>query len=288
MVISYQNTGQGLDDVMRAAFRIIYEFPARRRGFSEDDCGEFLLFFRPKLIRLVERFRYVGSSFDAYLCTTLKFQIKSYASAKSRAREEREVCELPDLWYADRTLPHASEPQEELPTAAELEREARSMLARLSSSRSGQARTGRRLIIYAVKMALSLTRADIRLVAKAAGVSCEWLLSVCDEARQRVAARRARQSVIVGRRNQAYVSLNMAQQKMFLAVDDGERSRIQHRLETAQARLRKAEAKVRKLPSSLTHAEIADLLAVPKGTVDSSIHYLRQSVERSRVAARNG
>ena len=97
-VLAFQRTGDGLQELIEDLALRIYHFPRIRRGCGEDDCGDFYLFFFPRLIKILGRFRDQGLPFESYLHAVLGWQLRSYV--RRRRQEERcwETARRPELW----------------------------------------------------------------------------------------------------------------------------------------------------------------------------------------------
>ena len=64
-VLDYQRTGAGLEELIDRLSPRIYYYPRHRPGLDEDDCGDFYVYFYPRLIRTLKHFREQGKVFAA-------------------------------------------------------------------------------------------------------------------------------------------------------------------------------------------------------------------------------
>ncbi len=90
-VLLFQRTGQGLQEIVAAVSMRVYQFPRWKLGWDEDACGEFYLFFHPRLLRLVGRFRDQGKPFESYLTSVLAWQLRNFARGRGRAERSWSV-----------------------------------------------------------------------------------------------------------------------------------------------------------------------------------------------------
>ena len=74
-VLAFQKSGKGLDELVSELAPTVYQFPRRRMRLDEDACGDFYLYFQPRLVRMLGRFQEQGRSFDTYLTACLNWQL---------------------------------------------------------------------------------------------------------------------------------------------------------------------------------------------------------------------
>ena len=86
-VLAFQKSNLGLSDLVAEISPRVYGYPRRKLGWDEDACGDFYVFFQPRLVRLLSRFKDQGKPFESYLCSVLSWQLKNFA--RERRRGER-------------------------------------------------------------------------------------------------------------------------------------------------------------------------------------------------------
>ena len=86
-VLEYQRSQQGLEGLVAEIAPRVLHYPRRRFGWDEDACSEFYLFFHPRLLRVLGRFRDQGKPFESYLASVLHWQARSFA--RRRKKDER-------------------------------------------------------------------------------------------------------------------------------------------------------------------------------------------------------
>jgi len=264
-VVDYQNTGVGLGQLVEQISKLVYEFPVGQNGFSDEDGAELLLRFLPRITRLIRRYRDTGRSFDSYLASTLRWQIKSLAAERGGERIQRAALRGPGseirMVEQIRVAPPVVEVCEQLTPA--------SYTARL---KCGQ---GRRLIHLSLKMVERLGEAEYRRVAAASGCDPDWLVGCWHQLREGCGAQRERRRSIQERRDRAWFKIRCLQYRLRLVLEDEERAAAVRQLAMWRRRYEHARRVLARMHDGPSHAEIARVLKlnVPKGTVDSSVFY---------------
>ncbi|MFP4376888.1 MAG: hypothetical protein ACLFP4_07570 [Spirochaetales bacterium] len=282
----------------------VYRFPTRQPGFREEDCAAFLLSFYPRIRTLMRKYRPIGSSFEAYLKSTLRWQLRSYAARKHSAKirlaveasEElaREVHDLPTDFVAARpqlqSRPHvagsrgvtAPDPRDRyVDVRNPPSREPSIQLSpRLPPSRGGLTPgEAQRVLFMALKATDKLDEASCRTLAHSLGCDPDWVVGVWLTLRKRCDENLQRRAVARATRDGAWFKIRCLQTKLAETLEPEERELFSKQLREWKQRFATARRKVTAIPSSPTHKEIADCLGVPKGTVDSSVFKIRKELD---------
>src|SRR6056297_4118060 len=87
----------------------IYSELHRKFQLDADEAGNFFCDFYPKIRRLILQFEFRGCPFEAYLYTTLRWQVLSYKKQLSRERLERQLFTFEPFWDVHQEEPLYSE-----------------------------------------------------------------------------------------------------------------------------------------------------------------------------------
>jgi len=298
-VLAAQEAETGIDEVVEAISNMVYQYPVGRHGFSEDDSAEFLLRFYPRIRRLVRRYRPEGSSFDAYLNATLRWQLRSLALQRSSARFRfATACERDtaseifghDAMVAEPThdqsfgagsgasgKPAKRAPPRKMPAhrpsvlRLQPEGPARDRLS------PGQAQ---RLLCMALKSGDRLDSELRERVAHVTGCSSDWLEDRWLELREITRELRNRKHAVRARRDQAWFRLRCVEARIAAAPPSDRGVLLEERSRWA-TRYERARRDLEKMGQGPTHLQIAEVLGIAKGTVDSSVFKVREEL-RSR------
>jgi RNA polymerase sigma factor (sigma-70 family) len=268
-VLEFQKSGAGLDALVRELAPTVYQFPSRRMGLDEDACGDFYLYFQPRLLRMLGRFQDQGRPFEAYLAAGLGWQLRSFARARRRADR---------TWSAALRLEQATDGAGQegpadgcaasapVPLPPELSR-----VIRTDSDR-------RHLLFLILKCPRLLDGDRARVLAGIAGIGQQRLQALAAVLSEKRAPREARLADLAARRNRAFCLSRLLEGELRAETDPRQRQSLEMRLAKAQRRMRQAMQRMARVGLSPTNREIAGVLGVPKGTVDSGLFLLKKKL----------
>jgi len=249
--------------------RKVYLYPRRRMGWDEDACGEFYLFCYSRLVRLLDRFRDQGKPFESYLCSVLGWQLRNFA--RDRKRGERS-------WNVALRLEPAKAPV--VDEASAPDDEASALMALDSGiGRYIQTPTDRRnFLFFVLKSSRHISPQQCAALAGLAGVSVDRLEGLLEELRQGRAHRETRLDSFRRRRNAAFCQVRLLETELATEIDEAKRQALSARLRKARTRMRGAMERMARVGLAPTNKEIARILDVPKGTVDSGLYWLKKKL----------
>lgn len=266
-VLEFQKTGAGLSALVDELAPRVYQFPRRKMGWDEDACGDFYLYFQPRLLRLLSRFQDLGKPFESYLCAVLGWQLRNFA--RERRRGER-------AWSATLRLDPAD------PTGEGVrEEEQLGPCPRISPRMLAVIRTDsdrRNFLFLLLKCATHIDREKAEALAPLTGVSAARFLSLASSLAERRAHREQRLAVFVARRNRAFCLARLLEGELRLETDPFRRQGMERRLASANRRMAMAMTRMSRVAVMPTNREIAESLGVPKGTVDSGLYLLKRKL----------
>lgn len=271
-VLEFQRTGAGLGELVREIAPAIYQFPRRRLGLDEDACGEFFLFFWPRLIRMLGRFQDQGRPFEAYLAAGMNWQIRNFARGRRLADRE---------WSSALRLECQSRPE---PGRCEVDGEPAqgAVPGFLHAGLAAAVRTpsDRRNLLFLLLKRPDLAEDECMAdLARLAGIEPERFGVIAAELSERRAPRMARLERFAERRNRAFCEARLLEGEL-RGEPEGERRRdLEARLSRARRRMREAALRMSRVGTAPTNREIAETLGVPKGTVDSGTFLFRKKLE---------
>ncbi|MCL2318887.1 MAG: hypothetical protein FWC45_02290 [Treponema sp.] len=246
-------------------FRFLLDNHERYRSFegNRDRWDDFLSWFYPRLVRALDLYRDLGSSFDAYItrvvhCASREYRsrevdhhITEYACWRARA-EELVLCESESEY-----LEHPGD-------------------AAVSDDINP-----RQILLLLLKSYYFVSYEYVNRVAAAIGIKAEVIHVMLDELRKR---RSEKETEIVKFRERVYCQHYrcLAYEKRMLAAQPGTEyhQRMKDRYERAIQRFFTMKKRLMGMRVDASNRMIAEVLGIPKGTVDSSL-----SAVKSRLAA---
>jgi DNA-directed RNA polymerase specialized sigma24 family protein len=272
-VLRYQETGQGLEELLSRLSAWVYGYPRLRGSRCEDDAGEFYLLCYPRLLRTLRRFREQGKPFEWYLQSVLRWQYLAYVRARRRRERQWTSGSLAAFWEPP---PLEPEPAPDLPS---LNREAAGLF-RLEAGGTAVRRGERtRLLAWALKRVRTLSEAQVRELAQLAGLPLELLEQACARLRQGLLAHEQRLALLSGRRTRAYAALCLLEQELLREAEPWRKQELALRLQKARRALGRSQQRIAGVRLAPSNREIAAALGLPKGTVDTALYSLKHRQE---------
>lgn len=287
-VLDFQQTGKNWDDLFARLAIEVYNYPRRWKGLDEDECSEFYCLFYPELRGLVGRFVYRGRPFEVYLRVTMKWRLRSFTSRCEHARLRKRVLEEEIFWASEAEPEYDGVEPPLLPdrpsrTMQEtglitINPTARRILRIDRNDRISDDVIRRRFLFLAMMAAATMTQEMIARVAYLTGENVDWLDERVNELKARIAARHRRVENLRERRNIHFFRVCCIQAQIGMVKNGAARSSLFGAMLREKTFLAHTLAEISRVRAAPTHGDVADILGVPKGSVDSGLFYLRNSL----------
>lgn len=274
-VLRYQQTGQGLEQLIQIIAGIIYTYPRKYLGWDEDDASDFFCSYFHKINGLVNRFCYAGKPFEAYLSSSIRWQMKTFTARKAARNVQQQIIKYEyHGWYQSRhyaaTELVAEGETTYLPEVTKI----------LKINKDGIIRSkayALRLIYLVLRSSMQVSDALLQKTAKLTGINEDRLLGCATELRQKLNKRLEKYGNLVNRRNKAHVRIQQLHGLLARETDSERSIRYMQELATERMRFAKIIGEIGTMSFMPTHKDIAEVLGVPKGTVDSGLYYLKNA-----------
>jgi hypothetical protein len=265
-VLEYQRARTGLEGLVAELAPRVLRFPRRRFGWDEDACSEFYLFFHPRLLRVLCRFRDQGKPFESYLSSVLQWQARSFV----RRRKKDELAWVMGFRLAPDGVPDGAPDPVEDPDGARLPAHELPGPHRLSVG-------DRRGLLYLVlKCCRRLDAGELAAAAEATGIEPRQLARLVDRLRAGTEEAEQRLAKLRERRNRAFSEARLLEAELAGETDPGAVEGLRLRIAAANRRMRAAAARMARVRRDPTNREVARALGVPKGTVDCGLFLLKR------------
>lgn len=282
-VIRYQRTGAGRRELLRQIGEYAYRFPLwQSRKHDEDDCGDFYLYCQPRLQEAVDRFQDQGRPFEAYLRSVLTWQFSTYYRAKERRESAWRLARTPVLWDADASALAAGEPG--APDRDAADQAASDQAAPEPAGLDDDGGVTRRRVLFAVlKNCHRLP--DTQVSAWAGLCRRADLPALIGQARRVSAGSQRRWRRLSERSNHAYAIARLLEGQLRTATGGERRRHLEQRLRRVRGAAATARAEARAVRLGPSNRQIAQLLGIPKGTVDTGLFWLKRRFSPDRLRA---
>lgn len=289
-VIAYQEGRASMEETVEAVWIAVWRAVSR---LDEDERSEFTLFFHRRIPGMLNRYDQSRGAFEAYLATSIKYQLRSFAGRIVRERQRRTVPEDPAFWRnSGRELTGVSEAPEwieEAETPVTVLREAAAAY-RAHNQRLHKGAFKKRLLYVTLKCSLYASEENLRQMASFLKIRQPELINLARELSHSLSPRLERRRRLTERQNEVSYRIHTLRRELDSATEEPQKSHISRALRAQEERSRALTQEIDHVPDYVTNQEIARLLNVPKGTVDSGIFYvrsvLRKNCSRSEVAQR--
>lgn len=264
-VLRFQDTGEGYEHLVERISLIIYHYPEKIYILTEEDKCDFYLSFHSRIEGLIRNFTFQGLPFESLLNKTLKWHSRSFLSGR-KDEQKLVAAELQEEEIKIRELlqPSSDERENELITV------------------NLKNRTSRKRLLYLVLMdAPDLKDCEIDRFCEITGYDPQWVLEKRDLLRYRLHERGTRLKNLREKRNSAYMKMRYREFKLREETDREKRETLEFQIARLRKRIEETRYEISRVPARPTHTEIAEILDIPKGTVDSGIHYLRKKFQEA-------
>jgi hypothetical protein len=279
LVAYYQNTGLGLAEIVKRLALRIYNYPLGKPQASEDDCGEFYLYFYPRLIRTLRHFQDRGKPFEWYFNSVLRWHYKVYCTRKRKDQT---------LWAVAKNVLFWELPEQGLVVSATAVSagtgERVIPMDRFGGSRESTCR--KRILLLALKNARHLDDRAISWISGLTEVEEDHLVAMVERLRANLYKRELRLHGLYRRHNKVFTKIFLFQRDLLWEVDPQIKADLALSLCELRRSLRSVQRKIRRVRLHPSNREIAELLQIPKGTIDTSLYCLRRQLLEKKSQAK--
>jgi hypothetical protein len=270
-ILRYKQTGKGLEAIMQRILIAAYTFAKQNRYCQEDDCSEFLLSFYPRINAVIRRYRVSGLDFEAYLQSCFIWHMKSYLATRIRkTRQEsilyQENCE--DLLQNETAMWEVHDAEPEL------------ILVPQSDEPEEVTRNSLRILLLVLKCANEVSDRLINRVASRIGTHSAIVFHFVEILRTTMRNRTRRIQFLIEKRRRTYFRLHYFLELRRTCRDRFRAIKLEKQIRKEKRRHEAVNRILSITPKSPSHSDIARILGLPKGTIDSGYFYIRRLQRR--------
>jgi hypothetical protein len=227
--------------------------------WNEEECIDFLCWLYPRFSRAIDNYRYEGASFTAYIAALVKLSSREF---RQREKEHRLIEQTYWNAAAEDLSVHSYEPE---------------YLRDVGQKRPFRSITNpRQALILLLKSYGLVSEEFIDRAAPAIGMSKETLIRLVDNLR----SIRFEQDLIITNLKERiygqYFRCKTFERRRNASQEGSSRFFVmQKRLERAEKRLKNMKKALRAIKTGASNRQVARILGVPKGTIDSNIYAVK-------------
>lgn len=270
-VLDHQKTGSGFGELMRDIVETVLE-NREVYGFKDkDEACDVLAQYYPRISSLVRRFSGKDRSFEPYLFSSLKYFRKSIeCKRREQDMREREVHTREIMIPLAREFDAAPDIADS-PALPDGEGFVRSLSLK-PGNEACRASARKRILYLGLKCAFSLNDRQVAAIARLAEIPEAHLIERISFLRTMAESRFARREYLGRLRDKLFASLCYYERKLHDELDEFKKGRYEMMVERFKHRLANCRERLEAVRLEPTNTEIALVLGVPKGTVDSGIY----------------
>jgi hypothetical protein len=264
----YRKNGKGLDAIMQHIILKAYAFAKQNRYCREDDCADFLLSFYPRIEASIRRYRASAMDFEAYLKNCFIWHMKSYLATRIRKKRQEKIIYSESCGELLRGEAAIWEIHEE---------EAESLIIPESDEQNQEAMLDSlKIFLLALKCANDINDRLISRIASRIGTHSAVVFHCIEILRTTMGRRTRRIQVLQEKRRRNYFRLRYFLELQRNCRDKFYAEKLEGQIRKEKRRYETVSRILAITPKSPSHSDIARILGLPKGTIDSGYFYIRR------------
>ena len=232
-------------------------------GFKNDTLDDFISWLYPRLSRAVDHYTDMGSSFDTYIISMVKLSAKEYCMRK----KEHRIIEK--AWWDAKAV--------EMAVAEEEQEYHKFPPVPSSEAVPEKVPNPRQILMLLLKSYYYMSDDYLEQLAPALDMEKEELFYMVDKLR---VMRVKREQTLNGYKErihgQYYRCLAFEKRLQAAAPNSAHSIKMQRSLQTARKRLSALRSRLKKMRTEASNGQVAWIMGVKKGTVDSNLFAVRQ------------
>jgi len=254
------------DDILKYVYRQV-----ERDKYIE--AGDFILDFIPKVSSIIENYDANLSSFQHYINRHIKWMMFSFSKVYIQEKEKSEAYQYHYIAECKESFFFMEEESE-----YKISEKALKLLS-ISNGKITKESSRKRLEIFTLKNSRTLTSDQISILAPLLDRTPEWLYNVKQKLDKKCENRIKNREYLQERHNRLFIEITKDQKRLTNMEDSYEKELLFEKMRNKQERKSRINEKLKKRNCGPRNEEIALLLNIPKGTVDSSLFYMKKALK---------
>jgi DNA-directed RNA polymerase specialized sigma24 family protein len=229
-------------------------------GWNREDSDDYISSLYPRISRAIDAYQETGASFESYIGSMVRLTAREY-----RSRKTRDYCEETAAWIAHLPEMYVCDNEIEYDEQAMAETEGSIKLT-----------TPRQLLILILKCSNHVSADLLEKIAPRLGLEPDALNEMIDRLKQMHEKRTMDIITLREKINSQFYRCILYEKKLqTLMPESAAAQRLRKKLKTGRNRLEKTRKRLAHSRIDPSNAQIAQLLGISKGTVDSVLYNLR-------------
>ena len=228
-------------------------------NWNREEYTDYLCWLYPRISRSIDHYREVGSSFDTYIRCLVRWSVREYRSREADHHVTENAC-----WNARTMDMMVCSNESEYAEGTEIQ----PVFKPVSNPRQ--------VLVLLLKSYYFVSDDFLTRIAPAIGVKKEKLLQLIDELRKKRLDRDEEIRTLRERiHSQFYRCISMTKRAAAAPAGSAFQEKMQQRQVRAENRLEAMRERLKNIRFEATNRQVAEVLGIPKGTVDSNLHALK-------------
>ena len=224
---------------------------------------EFVSWLYPRLSRAVDYYRETGTSFDTYISSIIQWSSKEYKAREAEHRTIEYAC-----WKERAQEMHVGSPEPGYYDEPAIKKKLEFPLTNISE---------RQILILFLKSYYFVSREFLEKVAKYINMEPEELQRMVDKLHDLRARKEERIFILQERIFSQYYRCLTFQKRLSMTMPETARhEKLKLYIDRAQKRYITMKDRYSRLRTEASNKQISEILNIPKGTVDSALHAVRE------------
>ncbi|MCL2763152.1 MAG: hypothetical protein FWD36_08125 [Treponema sp.] len=258
------------EKIEAAIFKMIQEniHCVRHYNWSKEDCDDYISWLYLRIGRAIENYQENGSTFETYIGSMIRLAAKEYRLRQVRSYAEESaawVTQIPEMYV------HEKEP-EYLEHITEEEKEPVKL------------KNPRQMLILILKCCNHVSADFLEMVSPHLGIAPETLQNMVNYLIERRQKRENEVTLLREKANRQLYHCILCEQDIQSMIEGSRTTQqLQEQLERRRSRLNKTRKRLAVKRLDPSNAQIANVLGISKGTVDSALYNLRKRWNREQT-----
>jgi len=235
--------------------------------WKKDDCLDFLSWVYPRLSRSIDAYNKNGATFESYICSLIRWSAREYRS-RHRERQTAEqavwMARFPELYAHEDEPDYLDERNDNA----------------MPNPDTKPVKNPRQSLILILKCYYCLSDDFLDRLAPRVGMKKERLKKMVESLRKQRTRRDEASHIMRENIHSQYYRCIVYENKLkSLTANSVTYLKVESQLQKARRRLEAMRGRLAKLRQEATNMQIANVLGVAKGTVDSNFYALKTRMQ---------
>ncbi|MCQ2604599.1 MAG: hypothetical protein MJ215_06140 [Spirochaetia bacterium] len=253
---------------------LAYMFPHRYKRWDMEHSSDFFEFFEPKIRNSINNFTYQGLEFEKYLNKILNYHMRNFKARMAMEKHIERVCmrdKFNDSIAADEFRYVISDKK-----SIDVAESVNAYLGKVADDIILRKRIFYKVMCEPENIDDSL----VEYLSELVGFSSLHVFSCRDRLREIVRMKREKYTRLGERRDSLYLRMLVLQERLAEEYDETVRQSMLRQIIKMQEKIEALAMKLDRYSLKVSHRDVAVVLNVPKGSVDSAIYYLNKRLKK--------